>query len=130
MLRLRVIFLWALMAAVPLQGYAAASMAFCASMGGGVTSIARTAREHAPGHPQKPKPASSKAGSARSSEEGDFSDADPAHKCDNCSTCQAIALTTDSLIFVPLHLPKADLAEPLGIFSATVLQVLDKPPRI
>ncbi len=122
-------FLWALMVAIPCQGYAAASMAFCAPVKDGVTSIAQTAQEHTHGH--KPKQALSKTGSARSSEEGDSSDADVPHKCCNCSTCHdAIALTTVSLIFVPPHLPKADLVEPPETISAAVPQVPDKPPRV
>ena len=133
MVRLRAILLWALMVAVPFQGYAAATMAFCAPGQGGVSFVVQPAQAHATGHPyqrgHRSKPASMKASGARSAEEADSSDADAAHKCGNCSTCQAIALGTVSLIFVPLHLPKADLAEPLGSVSATVPQVPDKPPR-
>lgn len=92
MCRLRAFLLWAVMLAIPFQGLAAVSQAFCepASVQAAVTVTASTAH-------------------------GVFShdhaapDGDTAHKCGTCGACQAAALMPSAPALAVPHLPAADL---------------------
>lgn len=122
------------MFAVPVQGFAAASMLFC---GQGTSHHAQAAahqhpagtpaHDHAQHQPEfKPAPdqgAVKLGGGAKAP--------DLMHKCSVCaSCCNAVALPATFIVVVPdLHL-QADPDEPLMAAYSRPLLVPDKPPRV
>lgn len=130
---LRLLVAWLIMAAVPLQGFAAASMSFCkgdhhaaASSQPAEPGPARTGEHDHASHPhgveaQVVKPAGQ-------SVDAELPDA--AHKCGVCASCchvLAIAQYAHVPLFSPV--PQAESAEPFRLILTTPASVLDKPPR-
>jgi hypothetical protein len=126
---LRMFLLWLVMVAVPLQGYAAASMAFCAdatpapAAAGALPMHDHGAQTHAsaaPAHTLGDVPGSAAA------------KADVFHKCASCSSCaacHAVALTGAALLAPFDPLPHADVPEASGPMATRVPRVPDRPPR-
>ncbi|WP_261803391.1 hypothetical protein [Variovorax sp. PAMC26660] len=109
MCRFRAFLLWAVMLAIPFQGFAAVSQAFCA-----------------------PAPAPTQAQAvhvASSSHDHVAPDGDTAHKCGTCGACQAAALMPSASVMAFPHLPAADLVELHSAMQAIAPRVLEKPPR-
>lgn len=120
---LRVFLLWAIMVAVPFQGYAAASMLQC-KPGAPATSIGAAAAGHGDEHHQHD------AHDVQAASAQDLHDhADTLHKCSTCGTCHAVALIPEPLWRALGVMPPADLADPSRPVLTRAPRVLDKPPR-
>lgn len=141
MSRFRTLLVWLVMAAIPLQGLAAASMLFC-GMGA----------HHAPAqqiaavkHMKAMQAADGATGGHDHSKHGhaaaeqpeksiDTSNTqlpDASHKCGVCASCChsiAIAEFPQLVAFAPA--PQADLVEPFVLIQARPSPVPDKPPRV
>ncbi|MFH0129900.1 hypothetical protein ACGLHS_06785 [Variovorax sp. VaC1] len=111
MCRFRAWLLWALMLAIPFQGFAAVSQAFCA-----------------PSSPSLPL-ASQAVHAASSSHDHAIPDGDTAHKCGTCGACQAAALMPSATAVAFPHLPAADLVPLPSALRVLVPGVPEKPPR-
>lgn len=135
MFRFRVLLVWLLMAAVPLQGWAAASMLFCGSAGQHSTTQAVEAghgasdasegasnvgHDHsAHDHAQVQKPSGSTGQST-----------DVGHKCAACAACcHGVAMTAFPEVIAFGPLPQSELSEPFVVIDARPSPVPDKPPR-
>lgn len=138
MSRLRLLILWIVFVCVPLQGHAAAAMAFCdpGHAGGAVmtdhaahgTWTAHEASEHQPDL-HSVHDGTLQAAMHVAADDGPSTAADASHTCGTCAACHAVALT-GCLDIVILHgLPPADLGEPVLAPSTRVPHVLDRPPR-
>ena len=144
--------LWAVMLAVPLQGYAATTMAFCAPTGHAASAAAtlHQAPEAAPeaamhaghaghaGHGSDNRHGGIHLGhgdhvqasaDAPAADHHANADGGSAHKCGNCGACHSLALTAALPQFVTQTLPPADLAEPFHPVANVAPRLLDKPPR-
>jgi hypothetical protein len=124
---------WIVMFAIPVQGFAAASMLFC-GQGTGHHAQAAThshpagtpAHDHAQ-HKAEFKPAADQ-GSVKLAD--GRSAPDLMHKCSVCaSCCNAVALPQTALVVAPDRLLQAGPAEPLMAAYSRPLLVPDKPPR-
>lgn len=125
----RAFLLWAVMFAVPFQGYAAASMALCASEQSGPVAAA-TAAPHASAHAHDAHPhAVATPGAGHDDPDHAASQGDSAHKCGTCGACHSVALTPTPLFVAPDFLPPAELAAPLLTVAFRAPRVPDKPPR-
>lgn len=120
---LRVFLLWAIMVAVPFQGYAAASMLQC-QPGAQLTSMGVAAAAHGDQHDAH----DAQAATAATQDLHDH--ADTLHKCSTCGTCHAVALIPELPWRAPGALPPADLADPARPVPTRAPRVLDKPPRV
>lgn len=141
MVRLRVLLAWLLLAAIPLQGLAAASMLYC---GGQHHGAAPAAHEPAVGHGAFASAAAGRhdhtlhghGARSRASKQQDQTSAltllpDASHKCGVCAACcYGVALTPsgDVLQFVPVAPLQAP--EPLARVPDVSVQLPDKPPRV
>lgn len=117
MCRLRAFLLWAVMLAIPFQGFAAVSQAFCepASTQAVIASVASqtaTAATHTAASHDHAAP-----------------DGDTAHQCGTCGACQAAALMPAAPAFAAPHLPAADLVAQHSALRAIAPRVPEKPPR-
>lgn len=130
--RMRLFLLWAVMLAIPFQGYAAATMAFCASSSSTmsqaqVLQVARGAPDALAVHDH------GQTDPTLSAHEHDShtnsTDDDAGHKCGTCGACHSSALT--SVLHPPalFTLPQADLQEPVHVVRNVEPRLLDKPPR-
>ncbi len=139
MFRIRLVLVWLLMAAVPLQGWAAASMLLC----GGA---AQRAGVHAPLHDGSTSAAHHvHAGQGAAmhdhgehqdmAQAGNPGDADPpsaqaSHTCGVCAACcHSVALADTPRWAAVSQAPLADLAAPMVLIRPRPSAVLDKPPR-
>lgn len=116
------------MLAVPLQGYAAASMIFCGTGSSGAVAAASVepsdSHDHAQHrHGSAQPPETDSAGAASTAEP------EALHKCGTCGACHAAALVGTLQPGVFNHLPQAQLAEPFDAMATVPPRVLDKPPR-
>lgn len=128
MARLRLILACIMMLALPLQGFAAASMVLCGGgsnhqhqrAGGGPAEDVSAAHAHH-GHG---------ADAAKKVAQSDKSAPDFAHKCSICaSCCSAVALAShDTAIAFPL-IRQADVSELMTELKSQPALVPDKPPR-
>jgi hypothetical protein len=141
MLRFRLILAWLLLAALPLQGWAAATMLFC----GPAQRDAVVAKAHSPGqaishHHMDPANHDMQAahGQHQADTTGDIGNghhgaktvADGSHTCGVCaSCCNGVALAQTQHSPSIAVAPRADLAEPLTVVLARPSPVPDKPPR-
>lgn len=117
MCRLRAFLLWAVMLAIPFQGFAAVSQAFCepASAHAVIASVtSQAATTTAP---------------TASSHDHAAPDGDTAHKCGTCGACQAAALMPTAPALAAPHLPAAALVAPHSALRALAPRVPEKPPR-
>ena len=136
MLRIRSLFLWFVVLALPLQGFAATSMLFC-GMGGhhanaqaemvetgahGIVGVDRqnTSVQHVDTTHLHVKKAS----------EGKGKLSDLTHKCGVCaSCCFSVAISSMPRAMDITPSPKADLAEPFVLIHAIPSRVPERPPR-
>ena len=131
MIRLRILFAWLLMAAVPMQGFAAASMLFC-SMGVQQHVHAATQTTTASSHHDHAVHDQADAGqvSARAAHAAHGAPADTGHKCGICAACcncMAIIGTEPTPALAPA--PQSALTEPSVLVLTRPSPVPDKPPR-
>ena len=136
MSRLRLVIAWLMMAAIPMQGLAAATMAFCTGAHHQPTAQAKTknstAHRHEDGavHDHGEAPVVEQEHKLSKAPSGAKSLPDASHKCGVCASCcytVAIAQTVSLPAFIPL--PQAELAEPFVLIHASPSPVPDKPPR-
>jgi len=143
MLRFRLIFAWLLLAALPLQGWAAATMLFC----GPAQGVAVIAKAHASGdalshhdmqtahHDMQTAHGQHHVGTADMGDSGIAHDgaktvADGSHTCGVCAACcNGVALAQSPHWPSIAAAPSAGLAEPLVAVLARPSPVPDKPPR-
>ena len=112
MLRLRILFAWLLMAALPMQGIAAASMLLC-GMGGQHQHTVQASEPH--DHAADPAPGASP---------------ESGHKCSICAACcNGAALVGIQQAMAISPAPQPELAEPFVLILARAMPVPDKPPR-
>lgn len=135
MLRVRVLLVWLLMVAIPLQGWAAVSMVLC---GGAAHHPTTQSMEDSPGghdlqvgasqsgHDQsahdhaQPQKSSGSTGQSP----------DVAHKCAVCAACcHGVAITAFPQVIAFGPLPQSELIEPFVLIDARPSPVPDKPPR-
>lgn len=155
---LRLFILWIVCVCVPLQGYAAAAMAFCGPghAGGGAEVAAALAADpddhadhtahaesHGPSHPVAGSTAVHDAGQGHDlqprhagaspacthADADDGAAADASHVCGTCAACHAAALTGRLDVAILHDLPPADLTEPTLVAATRVPRLLDRPPR-
>ncbi|MGJ7530203.1 DUF2946 family protein [Variovorax sp. GB1P17] len=105
MCRFRAFLLWAVMLAIPFQGFAAVSQAFCTPVTSQAVHAASSSHDHA------------------------APDSDTAHKCGTCGACQAAALMPTATVVAFPHLPAADLVALPSALRVLVPGVPEKPPR-
>lgn len=135
---LRVLLAWLVMAAIPLQGLAAASMLYC-GMGAHHGNEAVVASLHSPApadraaagrHDHSGHGHVAPVDAGKIADDGQPRLPDAAHKCGVCASCchsVAIAEFPQTLVFTPL--PQAELAEPFVLIDARPARVPDRPPR-
>ena len=134
----RVLLAWLVMAAIPLQGLAAASMLYC-GMGAHHGAEAVVATLHSPVSAESgatERHDHSQHGHGTAVEGKKIADEvkqklpDAAHKCGVCaSCCHSLAITEfpRTVVFAPL--PQAELAEPFVLIHTRPTLVADRPPR-
>jgi len=129
--RLRVLLLWLLMLALPLQGVAAAAMAAC-----GMPQAASDASAHADmahhAAPAAHHPQAHAFADSQHQQQHDTHakpDGGGVHKCSACSVCHAAALL-DTPAPVQAHaLPQASPVLRLQAMASQAPRLPDKPPR-
>ena len=133
MSRFRLILVWFVMAAFPLQGFAAASMLFC-GMGAHPAAVqlpSQAPAEH--DHTQHSHGKHSHADEVRAVEVAhDIGKQPPdaGHKCGVCAACcYGVALVEFTHVPVAAPVPQAVLVEPVVLIHARASPVPDKPPR-
>jgi len=138
--RLRVFLFWLLMLAVPLQGFAAASMGLCGTAKAPVSvAMVDTHASHASHgdsqydhkmHAHHEAAAEPHQQHATADTHHDAaSHVDGFHKCASCAACHAVALM-DLVHGEQIHSsPQAEMAEPASAMATQVPRVPDKPPR-
>ena len=129
MSRFRLFLAWLVLAAIPLQGLAAASMLFC-GMGEhhapAVTAKHDVGAEH--DHSGHGHAAEIQLEKAADDTGKDLPDA--AHKCPVCaSCCNIVGITELPQLAAMTPAPRAEAAEPFVLIHARPSPVPDKPPR-
>ena len=128
---LRLLLAWLIIAAVPLQGFAAASMAFC--KGDHHTVAISQAEEPGTSGISAHGHASHMHGAQTQIDETQSASAelpDAAHKCGVCASCCYSFGIAQRVHWPSLSpAPQAALAEPFLVILTTPSSVLDKPPR-
>lgn len=130
MSRIRLLFAWLVLAAIPLQGFAAASMLYC-GMGPlhGAQQQTQVNRMAAGEHDHS---AHSHTGVAKVEKNADSKSQlpDSSHKCGVCaSCCNAVAITATPRPVALAALPQTGAAEPFVLIHPRASPVPDKPPR-
>lgn len=133
MISFRALLLWLVLFAVPFQGYAAATMAFCAQDLPQTVAIELVHIELPQGtahdHVQHQHSGASVDNTAHDHQDHASSDNDGVHKCGTCGACHSVALTSSFDAIPVVVLPPADLTEPFNAVAFLAPRVLDKPPR-
>lgn len=135
MFRLHILFAWLLMAALPMQGFAAASMLFCCM---GTQHHGAPAADAPHDHAAMLGQATVEhvQASAMGATHGALSDARPAtqhdmqHKCSICAACcngAALIGLQQSMAVAPAA--QSELVEPLVLIHTIPSPVPEKPPR-
>ena len=134
----RKLLLWAVMLAVPFQGYAAATMQFCVAGDASVLSATvlepAVPYEHAQpqshSHDSRHVDSASHVEGTQHHHDQAAGDADSTHKCGTCGACHSVALIGDAPVVASPALPPAALAESFPAVASLTPRVLDKPPRV
>jgi len=125
---LRILFAWLLIAAVPMQGFAAASMLWC-GMGAQHQHAAEASEphDHATRHSHTSDAAQ---GVAHAADAAHGVPADNGQKCSICAACcSGVALVGMDQVLAMAPAPQAELAEPFVLIHTLPTPVPDKPPR-
>ena len=136
MLMLRILFAWLLIAAVPMQGFAAASMLFCGMAAqhqhtapAGEPHDHAALHDHTGGAEQAPTHHHNHANDPAADRAPDASP-DAAHTCSICAACcNGVALIGLNPMAAMASAPQAALAEPLVWVHTLPSAIPDKPPR-
>jgi hypothetical protein len=136
MSRFRLFLAWLIVAAVPLQGLAAASMVFCGPNHGPAPMAAAQGERHVHDGAAAVQHDHSKhvdGGEVQASKAGDGAgkkSPGAANKCAVCaSCCNIVAITEFPQLVAFAPAPQAGLAEPFVLIHTRPSQVPDKPPR-
>lgn len=131
---------WLVLAAIPLQGFAAASMLYCgmgahhasAQTGSAAQHSAISAGTAAPAlHDHSSQGPMAEAQVNKTGDEAGKQLPDAAHKCGICaSCCHSVAITEFSQMAAFAPLPQAESAKPFVLIHARPSPVPDKPPRV
>lgn len=109
-----------LIAALPLQGIAAASMAFCAAGVPTATAAATHAHDHASAHEH----------AVAAPADTGMSLPDTAHACSACmACCHAVGLVQTAAFALPQPAPQAPLVAAPAPLHERPASVLERPPR-
>jgi hypothetical protein len=137
MSRFRHLLLCLMMLALPLQGFAAASMLYC-GMGTGHDAKAVQMEMGSSHHqmadamvmPHKHDKQNTTAQAAKQSPGDQKQLPDSSHKCGVCATCCSVIAITDFPQTVEVQSsPKADLVEPFVLIDTVPSRLPEKPPR-
>ena len=131
MFRLRILFAWLLMAAVPMQGFAAASMLFCGTDGRQhVHAATQGTTTHNHHDHAMHDDADHVQVDAKASHAAHGAPTDTNHKCSICAACcNSIAIIATEPMLTMAPAPQSALAEPLMLIHTRPSPVPDKPPR-
>ena len=138
MLRLRVLLAWLLLAAIPMQGFAAASMLFCgmgtAHVRAQVADMSPALHQHSiqePAHHAHSSHSHADTGSHGTTTPGAKQGVpDAGHKCSICAACcNSVAIVGLEFVIASVPASQAELAEPIVLILARATPVPDKPPR-
>ena len=127
MSRIRLLLAWLVVAAIPLQGFASASMLFCGmdALQQQVQVQVQVQGEHdhaAHGH--------TKTVTKEAQADADAQLPDAAHTCGVCaSCCHSPAISQTDAPLATASLPQAKAAEPFVLIHRRASPVPDKPPR-
>lgn len=126
LLRLRVVLALLLMAAIPLQGFAAATMLFCAAATHTVSVRTQHASEQLGRHQDRSSQvADAGVTQSQASAGGDVND-----DCALCASCCHNVAIAEPLALAAAQLsPAADLIEPFVLVVSEALPLPDRPPR-
>ena len=137
MTRFRQFLLCLMMLALPMQGFAAASMLFCGMAGGhgakteqmdATSSHHHTADSTGMQHDHAEHGKTTQVAEQSSSAQKQLPDA--SHKCGVCAACCSVMAISDFPQTAEVQLsPRADLVEPFVLIHAIPSSVPDKPPR-
>ena len=134
MVKLRLFVAWLLLAAIPLQGFAAVSMLLCEGNAVHATVDASASSMRA-GHAMENDDhaiyAHAEGGDVSHQGDGHGDLPGSAHKCGVCaSCCHGAAITGSTPVLALAPVPQADLSEPFVQVYAVSVQVPLKPPRV
>lgn len=131
MSHLRFVLAWLIMLALPLQGFASATMLFCAGEHHETSTAVQAAQERSShDHSAHPHPAADSRQATADDAQSSQVLPDANHKCGVCaSCCHSVAVTQGraSSGFVALERPQ--LAEFFLRIDTAPAEVPDKPPR-
>ena len=128
MSRFRLFLAWLIVAAIPLQGMAAASMLFCGT--GDHHAPAQVVAAGADQHDHSQHSHAGDVPATKAAHDSGKQLPDVAHKCSVCaSCCNSVAITEVPQLVAFAPVPQADLAEPFVLIHARPSQVPYKPPR-
>lgn len=125
---LRILFAWLLIAAVPMQGLAAASMLFCGTGAQQLAAVQTSEpHDHATMHHGV---ASVEQDHAQTAGQTLGSSTDFGHKCSICAACcNGVGLVGIDYVVALAPASQVHLAEPFALVRALPTPVPDKPPR-
>lgn len=144
---IRILFAWLLLAALPLQGFAAATTLLCGPAHHGAAAAAPAAglpgHHHAAGdshdHPHDHASAAAPHGATPTDafaaavawdDAASTAGADSSHSCSLCSAaCHGLGLASRSTRVELASAPQVPLTEPFQRFDSRPAPVPDKPPR-
>lgn len=128
MSRFRRFLAWLVVAAIPLQGLAAASMLFCGM--GEHHAPAQVAAAAGGQHDHSKHSHAAEVQVKKTADNTNKQLPDAAHTCGVCaSCCHSVAITEFPQLVAFAPVPQAELAEPFVLIHARPSQVPDKPPR-
>lgn len=129
MLMLRILFAWLLTAAVPMQGFAAASMLLC-GMGTQHQHTAQASEHHDHAAMHNHSGGDAAQGHAHAADPASNASPDTGHKCSICAACcNGVALVGVNRMAAIPPAPQAEWAEPFVLIHTLPAPVPDKPPR-
>lgn len=127
---LRLLFAWLLIAAVPMQGFAAASMLLCGTGSAHQhTAAAGETHDHATMHSHNGDDTDDHV-HTHAADPAPGASADADHTCSICAACcNGVALVGVNHLAAIAPAPQAELAEPFVRVHTLPSPVPDKPPR-
>jgi hypothetical protein len=129
MFRLRQLFTWLLITAVPMQGFAAASMLFC-GMGAQHQHTAKASEPHEHADMHSLSGDAAQGHHAHVADPAPDASPDDNHQCSICAACcNGVALVGVSYMEAVAPAAQAELAEPFVLIHTLPTPVPDKPPR-
>ena len=127
MLIFRLLVAWLIMAALPLQGLAAASMLYCDQTAAAVATTLGAYEAHAEHDHHQPSAHGHDGHAADHADAADHANAD--HKCPICALCQVVAIPEYPPLLAWADPPSADLPQPRVPALTRAPPRPDKPPR-